>query len=674
MTTGLVATEEIGYFLPVLFDVNYFHIFVSIAAAAVGTFGGGGSLLHVYRVHRCGSAMEVQSSTPCWSNIVKKEPPPKQQESVATRVFEDCKSSKGIAVAVVDANAIIQGGEVLTNAADKFVSVREVMEEVRDPVSRHKLAFVPFTVDTMEPSPESLKKVISFARATGDLQTLSDVDLKLIALTYTLEAQVHGTKHLRDTPPPIHMVNVKKFSEKEMPGWGSNVPNLKEWEALEHTVESDSHSNSRILPLKDLNLNVSPADGHISYEDGSMENCSEAHTEDQEDLDHRSRKPRRFMPQRKETNIEGKKMVAAGIDASLGQVDDNANDWRPAVSRSTHRRFLRRKARRESSEASAENDDHLDVEADTRENGVEEQGYSHLPEHSEKNVVDEISQGETKEVKFDDEDISSILKHMRLEADSSELLQEEKDETVSCEGLDAEVGSDDGNVDAEGEKVQTCGEELQHFETSSQTNESIDTSFVEDCSSEQSWMLRSLSDSSVACVTGDFAMQNVILQIGLRLLAPGGMQIRQLHRWILKCHACNKVTAEIGRIFCPKCGNGGTLRRVAVTVNENGVVLAARRPRIILRGTKFSLPLPQGGRDAVTKNLILREDQLPHKLLYPKTKKKANKQGEDIFMPDYIFSHTSDKRAPLQPPIRKALAVFSGKRNPNDNHFSRSRH
>ncbi|KAJ0974288.1 hypothetical protein J5N97_016253 [Dioscorea zingiberensis] len=58
-----------------------------------------------------------------------------------------------------------------------------------------------------------------------------------------------------------------------------------------------------------------------------------------------------------------------------------------------------------------------------------------------------------------------------------------------------------------------------------------EVSVVDDASSEQSWMLRSLSDLPVACVTGDFAMQNVILQIGLRLLAPGGMQI-QLHRWV----------------------------------------------------------------------------------------------------------------------------------------------
>ena len=48
--------------------------------------------------------------------------------------------------------------------------------------------------------------------------------------------------------------------------------------------------------------------------------------------------------------------------------------------------------------------------------------------------------------------------------------------------------------------------------------------------------------SSVASVTADFAMQNVILQMGLRLVAPNGMRIKQLSRWVLRCSACFKIT------------------------------------------------------------------------------------------------------------------------------------
>ncbi|PQQ04421.1 uncharacterized protein Pyn_39020 [Prunus yedoensis var. nudiflora] len=55
---------------------------------------------------------------------------------------------------------------------------------------------------------------------------------------------------------------------------------------------------------------------------------------------------------------------------------------------------------------------------------------------------------------------------------------------------------------------------------------------------------------------------------------------------------------------------------------------------------QFSLPLPQGGRDAITKNLVLREDQLPQKFLHPKTKKKANKEGDDVFTTNDFVSAT----------------------------------
>ncbi|CAH1453663.1 unnamed protein product [Lactuca virosa] len=580
--------------------------------------------------------MEVPKSTH-WSNIVKQNPPPQnpnnhhhdQSQSAAAALVGSCKSTKGIAVAVVDANAIIQGGEQLHNSADKFVSVSDVIQEVRDPTSRHRLNFLPFTVDTMEPSPESLKKVVSFARATGDLQTLSDVDLKLIALTHTLESQIHGTSHLRDIPPPIRTVNVKRLPEKELPGWGSNVPNLAQWEALEHTVGDGSGPDSRILPLKDLNMNILPGDKDQSNEDSTSANGSEPQYNEN----------RKYFPKKKEIVIEGKKNVADGIDASQGEFDDDTDDWLPAVSRSTHRRFLRRKARREMYESATEKDIQNDA-------NLQNQNEDHTDDTKCPDLIDENSE----ERNNGDEDLSTVLDQMRLEEES--LKASENDETNWV----------------------VVDDEEKETETISEMNESVDaSSFVDDESSEQSWMLRSLSESTVACVTADFAMQNVILQMGLRLVAPGGMQIRELHRWILKCHACFKVTMEIGRIFCPSCGNGGTLRKVAVTVGENGTIIAGRRPRISVRGTKFSLPLPQGGRDAITKNPILREDQLPQRFMHPKNKKK-NKEADDIFATNEMFTHHTDKKAPLQPPVRKAMAVFSGRRNPNDNHYSRAKH
>lgn len=337
--------------------------------------------------------------------------------------------------------------------------------------------------------------VINFARATGDLQTLSDVDLKLIALTYTLETQIHGTKHLRETPPPLHVVNVKKLPEKELAGWGSNIPNIKEWEALENEIEDKSNSHSKILRLNELNLNAPPGIDFPNSENGLMGNSEE----DKEEQN--SRKPRRYLPKKREVKIEGKKMVADGIDASKGEVDVNASDWLPAVSRSTHRRFLRRKARREMYDTSSEKDQLM--RESSEEANVE-------------NVI--LEEGKFTEEKHGAEDISEILKQMRIEEKDSEEVgvNSEGNLNETFEGDGAEIGKNGG---------------FDEIEISSLNDGSALTSCMDDDTSEENWMLRSLSESSVACVTSDFSMQNVILQMGLRLLAPGGMQIRQLHRY-----------------------------------------------------------------------------------------------------------------------------------------------
>jgi len=527
-----------------------------------------------------------------------------------SRIVASCANSSGVAVAVVDANAVISGGSALSTSAERLVTVPEVLEEVRDAAARRRLGLLPVPVETVEPAPEFVKKVTRFARETGDIQTLSDVDIKIIALAYMLEAEIHGTSHLREHPPPLREVNVRKLSEAPLPGWGSNVPNLKEWEELDQMSEAGGEINSRILPLKD-----------IENQDIPMSETNSV-CEAQEDTEHQ--------PSEKDAPV-------------AWEEDENNVGWMPAVSRSTHRRYLRRKARRDALKESGESFEtssvapSVDDDKDLSENSGLEHGLT-----STDSIPEKIS------------------------ASSDGLEHQVEDDTEIAGG---HLHSDQ---QAYGDDTDVCTKELDNLDIKCEDEGGDDAHSIDDESSEQSWTLRSLSESTVACVTSDYAMQNVILQIGLRLIAPGGMQIRQMHRWVLRCHACYKVTQEVGKIFCPKCGNGGTLRKVSVTVGENGITMASRRPRVTLRGTKFSLPMPQGGRDAITKNPILREDQLPQKVLHPKSKKSSKE--DDFLGVDDIFSHSGDKKAPLKPPVRKALAMFSGKRNPNDNHFSRKKH
>ncbi|KAJ1679749.1 20S-pre-rRNA D-site endonuclease nob1 [Spiromyces aspiralis] len=112
----------------------------------------------------------------------------------------------------------------------------------------------------------------------------------------------------------------------------------------------------------------------------------------------------------------------------------------------------------------------------------------------------------------------------------------------------------------------------------------------------------------VACMTADFAMQNVLLQVGLNLVSPDGAIVKQLKTWVQRCQTCTKLVPEMEKKFCPSCGHS-SLTRVAVSVNSQGElkVHLKRNYQYRLKGTKYSIPKPKGGR--VSKDIILREDE-----------------------------------------------------------------
>ncbi|KFO72584.1 RNA-binding protein NOB1, partial [Cuculus canorus] len=171
----------------------------------------------------------------------------------------------------------------------------------------------------------------------------------------------------------------------------------------------------------------------------------------------------------------------------------------------------------------------------------------------------------------------------------------------------------------------------------------------------------------VGCVTTDFAMQNVLLQMGLHVLAVNGMLIRQARSYILRCHGCFKTTSDMTKVFCPHCGNK-TLKKVAVSVSDDGSLHMhfSRNPKVLNpRGLRYPLPAPRGGKHANNPHLV--EDQpFPQQRLSRKARQKTN-----VFDPDYIaglspFAENDiySRAANLQ--IRDA-ALGAGRRRLNPN-------
>ncbi|XP_043072768.1 RNA-binding protein NOB1 [Puntigrus tetrazona] len=140
------------------------------------------------------------------------------------------------------------------------------------------------------------------------------------------------------------------------------------------------------------------------------------------------------------------------------------------------------------------------------------------------------------------------------------------------------------------------------------------------------------ADVKVGCMTTDFAMQNVLIQIGLHVLSVNGMLIKYTRSYILRCHACFKTTTNMNKSFCPHCGNN-TLKKVAVSIDEDGAMQMhfSRNPKVLNpKGKRYSLPLPQGGKHSNNPHLV-GDQRFPQQRLSKKSRQKTN-----VFDPDYL--------------------------------------
>ncbi|RKP09402.1 Nin one binding Zn-ribbon like-domain-containing protein [Thamnocephalis sphaerospora] len=172
---------------------------------------------------------------------------------------------------------------------------------------------------------------------------------------------------------------------------------------------------------------------------------------------------------------------------------------------------------------------------------------------------------------------------------------------------------------------------------------------------------RSLENKQVdvACLTTDFAMQNVLLQMGLNLISVDGVLIKRVKTWVLRCHACFKITTDMERQFCPTCGNN-TLTRVSASTDENGnlCVFLKRNFQHNVRGTRYSIPKYKGGKHG--NDMILREDERAYQVAVHRNRRKAK---QDVFDPDYIpalMQGDSGRMAKNSMPT-----IGYGRRNPN---------
>ncbi|KAI9505458.1 Nin one binding Zn-ribbon like-domain-containing protein [Coemansia spiralis] len=179
----------------------------------------------------------------------------------------------------------------------------------------------------------------------------------------------------------------------------------------------------------------------------------------------------------------------------------------------------------------------------------------------------------------------------------------------------------------------------------------------------------------VACVTADFAMQNVLLSMGINLVTPDGVSVRSLRTWVLRCHACFHLTGNMDRQFCPECGHP-TLKRCSVTTGADGHVQVHLKTNYKhnLRGTIYSLPQTRGGPHRKTDVITRADDKAYLRAMQYKTRRDAKVDAasgagslmDPDFIPDLLLGAKHDAKGHgVATDARGMPMVARNSRNPN---------
>ncbi|XP_064105801.1 RNA-binding protein NOB1-like [Macrobrachium nipponense] len=415
---------------------------------------------------------------------------------------------------VIDAAGFVKNLP-LWEYGEELYSIPEVIAELRDKATRQRYESLPVAVKMREPQPWAIRFINQFSKKTGDYAVLSLADVKLLALTYELEIEAHGSSdHLRTEHKGL-LLKALQFKERrptELEGF--HLPKEKEESCkLPELIGQNPAILEDVLQgdLKSLSLNYKEQ-----------------------------------------------------LDEEGNEKSDNEDD----LSRSADEGSLHTKGTDEGEEADIEDG----------------------------NESEEFRSGN-----FDEERLS----------------ENDRNEDGVCFDHD-----ENDNVDLS----------FDHNE-----DDDDDEGWITPCNvkryklKEKNLPAEEEQDKNVlvACVTSDFAIQNVLKHIGLSVMGVEGKIIREIKTFTLRCHACFKLCSDMTKIFCPKCGNK-TLKRVAVTINPDGtqkVWINFKRP-INTRGMIFTLPKPRGGQHA--RNPILVADQKEARQFSSKmSKKKINPLHED---------------------------------------------
>jgi len=422
---------------------------------------------------------------------------------------------------VIDAGAAIKlqrlerfGGEIYTTSG--------VVNEIRDERARALLGTLPMELRIRQPQSRDIAYVKHFAKLTGDLGTLSQNDIELMALTVGLHRESGGVA-LRDRPGTVTMSQVEDKGHDWAP-----VPVRK----TRGTPAVDNLGSGGSVEKEKPSVNPS-----ASTLDGAAVAVSKSAVEDEDD--------------------EGDQNEPAAEDEAVDGAREHELGAALALSRLRARKI----------------DGNTGASTDTANEPAPEPTPSAIP--SQERAADLVvlpNDGAVQEVE-------------------EPAAKEDEDDGEAWSVVPPKSGAVQAVVEPAANEDQEDGDDWS--EDGSSAGEWVTADNIDQFGQGE----RTIVDTSrVTCATADYAVQNVLLQMGITPLTFEGYAVQSVRLWGLLCRACFHFSRDTTKVFCPKCGNA-TVLRVPIHVDKDGKATVLNAGRTIRKkGTVYSIPKPQGGR------------------------------------------------------------------------------
>ncbi|XP_046550595.1 RNA-binding protein NOB1-like [Haliotis rubra] len=538
---------------------------------------------------------------------------------------------------VADTGAFIRNAP-LRDIGEQIYSLPEVIGEIKDKATKQRLQFLPYKLEYREPSAESVSLVTEFSKKTGDYPSLSAVDIRVLALAYQLEKEHVGTRHIKtspDTKTEINLSTPAPSQPAQIAGFYLGTQSEEQSGCISETIDEVAATLEKQTVTDVQHSSPSPSEvtSHaqqtcVAMNDGAHSETSLKET-DKNDFPALSRVP---LPSNSTLKTASEQASVQQIyseirdDSTSGCPVNNLNDEEefPTLSQATRVDII--SILKDSQETSVVPQVFVEVR--------DKSGEDNLPLVDEDEYPSLLTQGDSLSEKSITA-ASNTVSYAKIIQDGQAKVQLKpaavrvfKEGQVLPSSLIQE-GGEEGEESEEEEEEDSDGEEEEDGEGW------ITPSNIQKVKKQMGGGDAERADVTVGCLTTDFAMQNVLIQMGLNVVSVDGMLIKKAKSYVLRCFACFKVTSKMEKLFCPHCGNH-TLKRIAMTVQDDGTIkyFFSRRKKLSSRGLKYSLPTPKGGKHA--NNPILVADQpFPHQRPTKKSLKSM-----DVFDPDFMASES----------------------------------